>query len=188
MGGTPLGEANRLFCIFTRDLGMIYGSAQGVRNISSKLRYSLQDFSFSEISMVKGKNLWKVTNAAALDNFYLSLRDEPEKLRLFSRVFSLLKKLLAGEEKNDKLYGLLLGAVGFLCDSGEMKPADLKNFECILVLRILRNLGYLRESRKFEEFVESGEWDGKILGKLSPVRAEAVEEINKALAGSHLVR
>jgi len=38
------GEGGKYYSIFTRDLGMVYASAQGVRKMSSKLRFILQDF------------------------------------------------------------------------------------------------------------------------------------------------
>lgn len=187
MGGTPLGEANRLFCIFTKDLGMVYASAQGVRNISSKLRYGLQDLSLSEVSLVKGKNYWKITNIIASKNFYSSLKNEPEKLRLVSRVFSLLRKLLAGEEKNTELYGVIKNAIEYLDSAKSLNDSGLKNFECVLALRILRNLGYLADLSGYEDFVASEIWSEEIIGKIMPLRLQAIREINKSLAESHLV-
>ncbi len=46
LGSKNYGEAGKYYSIFTRDLGMIYASAQGVRKMSSKLRFILQDFAY----------------------------------------------------------------------------------------------------------------------------------------------
>src|SRR3989344_5390571 len=53
--GRSLGEADRFLTVFTKDFGMIQAQAQGVRKISSKLRYSLRNFSYAEIDLVQGK-------------------------------------------------------------------------------------------------------------------------------------
>ena len=68
LGSKNFGEAGRYYFIFTRDLGMIYASAQGVRKMSSKLRYILQDFSYIKIDLVKGKDFWRVASASKTNN------------------------------------------------------------------------------------------------------------------------
>src|SRR3989344_4801484 len=97
LGSMPLGEANKYISIFTRDLGLIRASAQGVRSVSSKLRYGLQDFSQSTISLVRGKNVWRVTNALPYKNLFASFKNDESKFLLCTNVLSLVKKLVAGE-------------------------------------------------------------------------------------------
>ena len=58
------GEAGRYYSIFTRELGMVYASAQGVRKMSSKLRFILQDLSYINIDLVQGKDFWRITSAS----------------------------------------------------------------------------------------------------------------------------
>ena len=48
---TPSGEANKSYLLFTKDLGMIRATAQGVRLLKSKLRYSLQDSQCHTLSL-----------------------------------------------------------------------------------------------------------------------------------------
>jgi len=64
LGSRNFGEAGRHYFIFTRDLGMVTASAEGVRKISSKLRYVLQDFAYLKIDLVSGRNIFRVTNAS----------------------------------------------------------------------------------------------------------------------------
>ncbi len=86
IGGTNVGEANKLLKIFTKDFGMITGSAQGIRHLKSKLRYSLQDFSYSSVSLVKGKEMWRVVNAERKENLFISLRAEKKKFEIFTDI------------------------------------------------------------------------------------------------------
>ncbi|MEK9177832.1 MAG: recombination protein O N-terminal domain-containing protein, partial [Patescibacteria group bacterium] len=59
----PYGEAGRLMSIFTRELGLVRATAQGIRLEKSKLRYSSQLYSFGIFSFVCGKEFWRLTNA-----------------------------------------------------------------------------------------------------------------------------
>ena len=73
LGSRNYDEAGKYYSIFTRDLGMIQASAQGVRKMSSKLRFILQDYSYVKVDLVKGKDFWRVTSASKtnlLDNLY----------------------------------------------------------------------------------------------------------------------
>ena len=42
---------------------MIYASASGVRKMSSKLRFVLQDFAYIKVDLVRGKDFWRLTSA-----------------------------------------------------------------------------------------------------------------------------
>ena len=74
----PTGEANRFYFLFTKDLGFIKASAQGVRLLKSKLKGHLQTFSIVNISVVKGKEIWRITSSELVEN--KSLIRNPEKL------------------------------------------------------------------------------------------------------------
>ena len=93
----PVGEAGIYVSIFTRDFGFLRADARGCRSLASKLRYSLQDFSRSNISLVRGRNSWRVTGAYLIENLNSELKECREKLFLSARVFSLLRRLLHGD-------------------------------------------------------------------------------------------
>ena len=171
--------------VFTKELGLINASAQGVRYLKSKLRYSLHDFSFAELSLVRGKEFWRVTGAIKQINIHEALRGNPEIRAVFTRVFALLDRLLSGEEKNENLFNYLSEAVRFALAK---KDSDIlvRNFEYILVLRILFSLGYLGSSPDTSVFVESPFWSDDLLADMNPVMARILEEINKSLKESQL--
>ncbi len=52
--------------IFTRELGLVRATAQGIRLEKSKLRYSSQLYSFGIFSFVHGKEFWRLTSAGEL--------------------------------------------------------------------------------------------------------------------------
>lgn len=185
LGSSASGEANRSFRIFTKELGLIKASAQGVRYLKSKLRYSLHDYSFAELSLVRGKEFWRVTGAIKRQNVYEALRNDQEVLAVFARVFSLLDRLLSGEEQNLGLFDYLREAVRFALSKKLPKPL-VRNFEYILVLRILFSLGYLGTSPDSATFVESPYWSDELLTEMNPVMARILEAINRSIKETQL--
>ncbi len=182
---SQFGEANQSFRILTKDLGLISASAQGVRFLKSKLRYSIHDFSYADLSLVRGKEVWRVTGVSKNLNLFEEFRDAPEMLLVFARVFSLLLRLLPGEEKNETLFKHIEEAVLFA--KNKKQPLQmLRYFEYILVLRILSSLGYLGSSPDTALFVESPYWSDDLLLKMETVTPKMLGEINRSLKESQL--
>jgi len=182
LGNTNYGEAGKYYSIFTRDLGMIYASAQGVRKLSSKLRFVLQDFSYVKIDFVRGKDFWRITSASKT-NMLESVSQKKETLEVFSNISRLLKRLLAGEDKNEALFVDLLNGLTILekCETQE----DLHNIEAIIVLRVLNNLGYIGENEVLKTLIKSP-FEKDLIFTIGKSRAKILSEINKALQETHL--
>lgn len=182
---TPYGEANRYYKIFTQDLGLVNASAQGVRRSHSKLRPGLLDFSFSRITLVRGKSLWRITSVVSESNVWAALAEKKAVRLMFGRVFALLLRLLHGEEKNELLFEHLHSAYEFSrqCPKPE---AFLPEFEYVLVLRVLHALGYVGAAPSIGNLVYSPYWSEEILHQVSRVKQEALSEINRSLQASQL--
>jgi recombinational DNA repair protein (RecF pathway) len=125
LGSAPNGEASKIYTIYTEDFGLVRAKAQSVRLLASKLRFHLTDFSFCTFSLVRGKELWRITGS----------QSEPiaaDRLSMSARILSLLKKLVHGEERNDALFNALLA----LTQSEKVS-------EISVLSHILAALGYL---------------------------------------------
>lgn len=182
LGSKNFGEAGRYYFIFTRDLGMIYASAQGVRKMSSKLRYILQDFSYIKIDLVKGKDFWRVASASKTNNLEQLIKRK-DTFEIFSNVAHLLKRLLAGEYPNKALFTDLINGLSILEKTNTKE--DLHNIEAIIVLRILHNLGYISGGVKLDILIKSP-FEKELILKVSKSRVEVLSQINKALKETHL--
>lgn len=176
------GEANKYYFIFTAKFGLIKASAQGVRHLKSKLRFNLKDFAFGQISLVRGREIWRITSAET--NSYISEK-EKDKFLLISRIYSLLLRLLHGEEKNDLLFKSLQEGVSYLINN-DLSAESLSNFECIMALKILSNLGYVGKLGDFDQFTESPYFNPELLTNMSTLKSKAILEINKSLKETHL--
>jgi len=178
-----IGEANKLYFLLTEDFGLIKATAQGIRLLKSKLKGHLQDFYFSKISFVKGKELWRITSSEVIcqENF---LRDS-NKIYIVKNIFFILLRLIHGEERNQNLFECIEKLYLFLLEN-DINTEDSKNIESITVLRILNILGYLKKNEFFIEFCNNNEINKEILQKFSIFRSKAILEINNSLKETHL--
>lgn len=181
LGSGDFGETGKYYSIFTRDLGMIYASAQGVRKMSSKLRFILQDFSYLKIDLVRGKDFWRITSASKTNK--LEKLSQPETFEVFINISKLLKRLLAGEDPNRDLFMDLINGLSVLEKS--KTPEELRNVEAIIVLRVLNNLGYIGGNEILKDFIKSP-FEEDLVFKASENRTKILHQINKALKETHL--
>ncbi len=185
LGGEPSGEGSRRLTLFTRELGLLSAVATSVREERSKLRYGLQDFSYTTVSLVRGRERWRVTNAALMQNLAEVFRDFSEARELFARIAKLLRRLLHGEEKNEPLFRAVRESFAYL--ERNQSASLIAQIEVVLVLRILSLLGYLAPRKEFEVFlVEPLSWNAELFGHTAHLRSLALSEINRSLRETHL--
>lgn len=181
----PSGEKNQFVTLFTRDFGMIRAKAQSVRVSLSKLRYALQEYSYVHISLVKGKDVWRIVNAQPIYNIYFELKDSQEIFMPIARVLSLLKRLLPEEGCESVIFDDLQ----ILCDSSKKykyENKELGTIEWCFLIRAMCSLGYA----KFDSFAvlcEGGaDFSPEYLNSIFEHKDRAVNAINIALKASQL--
>ena len=185
LGSTPIGEANRFIDMFTEDLGRVRAVARSVREERSKLRFSLQDFSISDVCLVRGRDVWRVVGAQNKYNFHQELKEREEERDMTLRLLSLLKRLLNGEEENKALFKVVKDALMFI-KTNEPSKEELNSFECLVALRVLYNLGYLAKDGKNARFLETADVNADIMSHISPMRFDMIKQINISLQESQL--
>ncbi len=177
-----MGEAEKYYSVLTRDLGMITARAQGVRKMHSKLRFVLQDFAYIKLDLVAGQNIFRITSAAKT-NLLEKISKNPKTLSILANISRLLKRLLAGVEPNEALFGELLNGLDIL-EKTETEE-DLGNIEAVIVLRIVHNLGYIGGDEMLDKFIKSP-FEKDMVFEAAKNRGKILSEINKALKETHL--
>ncbi|MES2315467.1 MAG: DNA repair protein RecO [Patescibacteria group bacterium] len=165
LGSRGYGEAGKYYSVFTRDLGMIYASAQGVRKISSKLRFVLQDYAYLKIDLVQGKDFWRIITAEKT-GYLEKITKKTETFKIFNNIARLLKRLLPGTEANEPLFQAVVS--GLLDLENAHTKEEFEDQEIGLVLNILKKLGYVEG------------------GHEAASRAQAISLINRVLKETHL--
>ncbi len=181
LGSKNYGEAGRYYSMLTRDLGMIYASASGVRKLSSKLRFILNDFAYIKLDLVQGRDFWRITTASKTGELEQITRRR-ETFIIFANIARLLKRLLTGAEPDPKLFHILLDGLRAL-EKAETKEG-LRNLEAILVLRIMSKLGYIGGEHP-SDFINSP-YEDSFLFEVSKHRSKILSLINQALGHTHL--
>lgn len=181
LGSIPVGESNRFYFIFTRDLGFVGAAAQGVRELKSKLRGHLTDYVTANVTFVRGRDVWRLTSAEEI--LAVPMQDI-EKRRVIARTSSLVRRLVHGEERNSVLYDCLKDLAAFLRDAPTPLASPL-SIEALVALRVLNILGYVAPTEDEQALLELP-WSLELVAEGEKRRSILVERVNAALRASQL--
>lgn len=181
ISGIATGEANRYLTLYTRELGMVRAVAQGVRKIESKLRYSLQDITYAEVELVRGRDVWRITSARPRRTFPVHTLSAPVKT-VFGNLTRLIIRLMPGEEGNSALFDTVIAGFERLVD--EPDQAVARGVEYVTVLRILHHLGYL--SADVHQLLIHGPLSDEMIQTAYQDRQTLVGTINQSLKETQL--
>jgi DNA repair protein RecO (recombination protein O) len=179
LSARPTKEADRIYSILTRDFGLIRAEGKAVRKEDSKLRGAIEPFSNSEISLIKGRERWRITSAEVK---YSLKQLNKNTFTAFARIFSLLQKLMAGEEKHPEIFDVVDEAARFV---GQNENEDIGAIEILLLTRILIELGYFEELNGVSR---ASRFSNETLSVILASRTEFIEAINRGIEVSGLVK
>ena len=180
------GESNKVFTILTYELGTIIATAQGVRKLQSKLRYSLQDLAFAKFALVRGKDIWRITGAEKIVNIYD--KKTPIQIRQsMAKVLAFIKRLSPGEAVNKKVFEEF-GALHYALTSSKIirNHNDLIAIENLAYLRVAHHFGYGTPSEKLKDIVYSSNWNLETRNSAGDSIDEIKKEVSSVLAETQL--
>lgn len=185
LGERSFGEANKIFRILTPDLGLVGCLAQGIRFEKSKLRFALVGRRFVKISLVRGKEYWRLVHVEP--NRGLSVIGDSQTNLFLAKMAALLSRFIHGEKGDPQLYKVLEGAslswVNFK-DRGDFGLSQ--SLETLTMMRILAGLGYRPSDRAMDYFIDNENWKEEDLADFKNHLPQAVRSINAALHNSQL--
>ena len=181
LGSANIGESNRYYHLLTKDLGLVTAFAQGVRELKSKLRFHMEPFAHLNTELVRGKEKWRLVSVSP-KNPIPTLTSE--QVAIFSNIAATIRRLVHGEEKNEKLFLEMENLIKFLREEN-LSSDEKNNLELTIVARILHSLGYFAPSKDEIDFFE------RPLGREDIVffkenRKELLSRVNRALDETHL--
>lgn len=177
---THLGEASESITLLTPDLGLVRARAQSLRKMGAKLAAALQTLTESDVTLVRGKEGWRLSGAVLGTEWSRELSTINIRERA-GRTASLLLRLVHGESLDPLFYELLIAFFAFLATKPSEEIADAA--ESLTVLRMLHLLGS-----------DAGELPGGLTANFSPEvlneviehRADYILRINRGIAASGL--
>jgi len=134
------GEHDRVYKLFTRDFGLIMTHAKSVRKLESKLRAHIQARGVSLVTVVKGREVWRLVGAEEKlnNNPFIHdisqitkrfIRGEGQHKILYDRLISFLNKSPNYDEKKARLllYYIFLVDLGY-ADAKVIGAKDIKEY------------------------------------------------------------
>ena len=138
----PIRDNDRLYVLYTKDLGKISALARGAGKISSKLAGHLEPFGQTSVIIVK-KNAIPHLAGAQNKKIFSAISGELEILAIASRCLRITNELVKEGHPDVDIYNLLLEVFEFL----ETKPKKekLEVVYSVYILKLLTQLGYRPE-------------------------------------------
>lgn len=137
----PHGESNNVYKLYTRELGLIYAHAQSVRELKSRNRYALQVGHLITVTLVRGREVWRVTSAQTVPEHEME-GDAPVPRKLLW----LIGKLVAVEDQSEEVFDHLVAGERAISTNYEKDHALI---EAVTLLRVMNVLGFV--ARPLEE-------------------------------------
>lgn len=182
LGKRGIGEANTFLSLLTRELGLIRASARSTRAEQSKLRFGLEPLSSGRYTFVRGRHEWKLVGAEEISHEFAS--GDIARRRAAGRVARLLLRLIHGEEPTSGLFPTVTEGLSMLVQA--TTTADVEMTECILVLRVLAELGYVPNNQNLAPFVASTQFPPEMLAEAASKRPFLIRTINESLSATGL--
>jgi len=137
-------ESDRLFIIYTDELGKIEAVAKGVRKIKSKMAGHLDLFSVVDLMVAPGRTYYQIAGADRIKNF-LNIKSNLAKTVLASFCLEIVDNFTKPEHPDFKMHELL-GEILEIFDNKKikdfLKPYILSKF---FVLKMMAFLGWAPE-------------------------------------------
>jgi DNA repair protein RecO (recombination protein O) len=142
-----VGEADRVYTIFTLEAGKIRVLGKGVRKINAKLAGFLEPLIFAEIFVSRGKGLGQISGSL-IENSFPAIRSNWKLLEGVFAVFKLVDKLAPEQQKDEQVFQLLLDYLEALEKLSEGKIEKNAILKLGFLFNFMHQLGYGLEAEK----------------------------------------
>ena len=176
------GEANVRIVLLTEELGLISASARSSRVEHSKLRYGLEPLTRARFAVVRGKAEWRLTGVEQISRDCIGVSSA--RRQASGRIARLLLRLVQGEEPLVELYRAVREGLLFL--AAATSEQDAQAVECVLVLRVLAQLGYLPHTQELAPFIADTFFSVELAAEAAKARTLLIRTINESLQQSGL--
>ena len=133
-----VGESDRLVTVLTREEGVVRAFAKQAKKIKSNKLCATQLFSYSRLTIFKGRDKYIIDDAQPIEVFF-DLRRDIERLSLAQYFCELAGVLAPQEAEAGDFLRLMLNSMHFLCKA--TRPNS--QIKAIVEMRMLSLAGYM---------------------------------------------
>ena len=182
VGRAGAGEGSLRVFLYTDALGLVSALAKSAREERSKLRPHLQNGTYGTFSLVKGRDVWRITGATETANLYFALADKRRLKEAAARFLQSIRKFIHGEGADERVFETLWQFAHALAEFEENETPEA---ETLAVLKLLSALGYVEGNTRLAPFIESP-YTKELLAEAKTSRAVLIQTVNDAIAASGL--
>ena len=147
----PIGEADALVVLYTRDFGKLRVHAQGVKREAAKLKGHIESLSLNSVQFVLGSSGERLTYAQMLQPWPL-IRNDFDRYAIAHYILEIVDKHCFPGEQDNAIWELLVSNLALLeqCRIDDLHSA-MQSFEqdflCCLGYGKSKNIGLLEITR-----------------------------------------
>lgn len=167
ISSTNYDDSDKILTVLTPDLGKISCVAKGAKRSTSRLLGSTQVFSYSELVLFRGAQLYHINSSEIIESFFY-LNNNLKKLSYAMYLLNFAKEVTYENQTYNRFLKLLLNTLHLICNTDRNEELLIAIFE----LRALCVLGYCPNVRncsickgQMEETYFSFKNNGLICGK-----------------------
>ncbi len=143
-----IGEADRMYVVYTAESGKIKVLAKGVRKSGAKLAGFLENFNLVGIFVAKNHGAGKITGVI-VENYFSILRRNFEILAGVFENFQLIEKMVQWEQEDRRFFDLMLSYLRAVeREAGSAKKWRISVINLGFFFKALALLGYQLEVNK----------------------------------------
>ena len=133
-----IGEKDIIVTLLTAEHGVIEASVRNAKSIKSKLNNCIQQFSFSDFVLYKGRSGYIVNEADIIESFY-NLRTDIIKISLCCYFSDIISHIIHENEPSASVLSLTLNSLYLLCEN--IKDNDF--VKTVFELKIMCLTGFM---------------------------------------------
>jgi DNA repair protein RecO (recombination protein O) len=116
-------ETSRIAVFFTKDYGKVSGILKGIRKDPKKFGSHIDRFSVNDIVYYQSRNSdLHLVSQCDLRQFFFPVRQDLKKSLAASYILELVNIIMPSEEKNEKVYELMLNFLSTLGQAADINP------------------------------------------------------------------
>lgn len=177
------GSDSRRIGLLTQEFGLLSVKVQAARQVGSKMRPGVQDFTAGEFSLIHGKSGWRLAGVRVHKNFFSIYGPTSTKTRVMANVLNLVRKLVGEGERDQIIFETMDNFLEFMVLA---KEEEVSLLECLILLRVLHHLGYMQAEPELSLPLDSSVINPVFFEQLAPRRVRLTQLINESLKATQL--
>ena len=134
-------ENDMVYKVWTRDFGIIFVLARSVRKITAKLRMVIKKNDFILITVVKGKDVWRLTGAEEYKK-NIAVESGDWQFKAKKIIGEAINKLIEEKKTYKKLFDRLESIFISEQDYKSFSLVDINKFKILITYIVLVDTGY----------------------------------------------